>query len=185
MYRRSLPAEEPVEETDEEWNDDQKEQRRQVAEDEHEHEPPFDLSGRGDGTIPLGGATLVPCLADQRERAAPEIPGPLEHGGERRDAGETLHLRGRTKRAEQRCAEEVALADRVEHPVKQSRTRRTERDRRKRGLGRPAGGDERLESLDDDRTRPIGGAPAGRGAPLDEHGRRDRSGVGGEEREQR
>jgi hypothetical protein len=77
--------EEAVQEPKEEWDHDEEHERRQIAEDEDQHEPSFDATGGVQAPRALRSAKAIAMIAEYDEGTTTEVASSFEiacEGGE-------------------------------------------------------------------------------------------------------
>src|SRR5438477_6481765 len=100
--REARSAEEAVQQGEEQRDDDEQHERREVTEDEREHQLALDLCGGLDRGRSLRRARRIASISDHRDRAVPEATRSFQRAGQRRESREALRLRGCAEGAVQR-----------------------------------------------------------------------------------
>ena len=144
---RILLDEETVKEPEEERDDNEEHQRREVAEDQNEHEPSFDATGGIEPPSALRRAESISVIAKNNERAAPEVAGAFEIARDRSERRQANRRGLARKRGEQRRSQRIRVSGSADRAIEQPASDVSLSDGDERGLDRAPARDKRFSPL--------------------------------------
>jgi len=140
--------EETVQEAKEERDHDEQHQRGEITQDENEHQPSFDASGRVEALGALRSAETVAVLAKHHECAATEVAGSFEVACNASESRQTDRLRLVGESRKERRAQRVRPRRRPDSVVDQAAADASLGDRDERTFDAPSARYEGFRPLD-------------------------------------